>query len=308
MALKFITKPVQKSTGLRKLLHRQFSTQEPGRPITRVHASDITYSSHPFCPRERAYLHQNKKKPPMQRLSTSEHMTFGIGHAVEDLIIAGFIENGMAIGDWKCEHCGKFFRFCKQPPKCDGCGDRRLKYVEVRVTSPITGVSCGIDLVLDFPGDAKHTIVEIKSMDKDQFKQLIAPLAEHQTRSKLYLRSIAEAQGQDDQLFTNLLRTDRAFILYSTKGGYGTACEEVPTWDFWDAAFSPFKDFIIERDDASLDGVVAPALEFKLWYDAFKAGDTELDLPARICSSSMDKRAKSCSCLSPCFIKPKVKS
>lgn len=311
MPLKFITKKVEKSTGLRKLLHRQFAGPQPGRPLSRVHASDITYSSNPFCPRERAYLIRDNKKPPMQRLSTSEHVTYGIGHAVEDMIIEGFTELGMAVGDWKCAHCGSTFKFCKKPFKCDTCGDKRLEYVETRITSPVTGVSCGIDLILDFPGDSKHTMVEIKTMDKDQFKQLIAPLAEHTVRTKLYMRSAAESQDREDQKFTNLLRTDRAFILYTTKGGYGTACEEVMTWDFWDQAFSPFKDFIIERDDASLDNVVAPALEYKAWKDAHdlwvkggKEGEPP-ELPARICASSLDKRAKYCSCLSPCFIAKK---
>lgn len=312
MPLKFITKKVEKSTGLRKLLHRQMAdAAEPGRPLVRVHASDITYASRPFCPRERAYLIRDKKKPPNGRISTSEVVTFGIGHAVEDMIIDSFVQMGMAVGDWKCEHCNRTFHFCKKPAVCMHCGDKRLKYVEVRITSPVTGVSCGIDLILDFPGDAKHTMVEIKTMDKDQFKGLIAPLGEHEQRTKLYMRSCAEAQGWDDQQFTNLIRTDRAFILYSTKGGYGTACEEVPTWEFWDAPFSPFKDFIIERDDKALDTVVQPALIYKLWkemHDAHVASDGAVeapDLPDRICNSSLDKRAKQCSCLNPCFMKAK---
>ena len=310
MPLKFIKKKVEKTTGLRKLLHRQMAdAAEPGRPLTRVHASDVTYSSRPFCPRERAYLIRDKKKPPNGRISTSEVVTYGIGHAVEDMIIASFVEMGMAVGDWKCGHCGKFFKFCKRPPKCDQCGDKRLEYVECRITSPVTGISCGIDLILDFPGDNLHTMVEIKTMDKDQFKQLVAPLAEHTTRTRLYMRSAAESQNLPDQQFTNLLRTDRAFILYSTKGGYGNACEEVPTWEFWDAPFSPFKDFIIERNDKSLDSVVEPALVYKMWKEAHEAwlasgqeGDPPL-LPPRICASSLDKRAKQCSCTAPCFFK-----
>jgi hypothetical protein len=186
-----------------------------------------------------------------------------------------------------------------------------MEHLEQRVLSDITGVSCGVDLLLEMPGEAKHTVVEIKSMDKDVFKTLVAPLAEHHTRTKLYLRSLAESS----QPWTKLVDHSRAFILYTTKGGYGTSCEEVMTWEFWDSPFSPFKDYIVERDDASLDQVVASALEYKVWRDQYdeatEAGDqeglAEIPLPERICASSLDKRAKKCSCLSPCFIQKKAK-
>jgi hypothetical protein len=307
MAMSFIKKPIEKSTGLRKLLHRQLAGVDQARPITRIHASDVTYDARPFCPRERAYLIANGKKPGTQRISTSEHMTFGIGHAVEDMIIDAFVEMGRAIGDWECMHCGRMHRFSKKPVVCSNkdCGHKHFKYVELRVTSPVTGVSCGIDLVLDMPGDALHSVVEIKSMDKEVFKSLVAPLAEHDKRSKLYLQSLAESE----EPWTNLVRTDRAFILYSTKGGYGNACEEVPMWDFWDAPFSPFKDYVIQRDDASIAKVVEKPLQYKAWSDAVQAwrdaGEigTAPTLPPRICTSSLEKRAKACSCQVECWQK-----
>lgn len=292
-------------------MHQQLSGEEPGRPLTRLHASDLTYDAHPFCPRERAYQTILKKKPPNQFLSTSEQITFGIGRWLEDKIVDTFVENGMAVGDWKCRHCSQMYVFCKRPPKCKSCGHRFFEHIEKRVISDITGVSCGIDLLVSLPGNSKHSVIEIKSMDKEMFKTLVAPLAEHATRTKLYLRSLAESS----QPWTNLVDTEKAYILYTTKGGYGTACEEVPTWQFYDAAFSPFKDYVIERDDASIDHIVGPALEFKVWKDQYdeltKAEDSDgladLPLPERICASSLDKRAKKCSCLSPCFIKKMAK-
>lgn len=299
MPLAFIKQGVKKSSGLRRLLHRQIAGVHPGRPLTRVHASDITYESHPFCARERAYLLRDGKQPPMQRLGTSQSVTFDIGRAVEDIIVEAFVEAGMVVGDWKCRHCGRMHKFCKRPFKCskEDCGHKHFDHIEQRVLSDITEVSCGLDLLLALPGQNKHTVVEIKSMDKDIFKSLVAPLAEHATRTKLYLRCLAESS----QPWTNLVRHDMAYILYTTKGGYGTACEEVPTWDFWDEAFSPFKDYVIERDDASLDQVVEPALQLKAWKEAFE-NDPDAPLPPRICSSSLDKRAKKCSCLKPCFM------
>lgn len=300
MPLKFIkTKPV-KVNGLRKHLHRQLAGTHPGRPLTRVHASDVTYAAYQFCPRERAYQHLLKKKPRDQRISTSEHMTFGIGHYVEDEVIETFVEAGMAVGDWKCKHCGSMYVFCKRPPVCKDCGHKHFEHIEKRVTSELSDISCGLDLLLALPGQSKHTVVEIKSIDKDVFKELKAPLAEHEQRTKLYLRCLDESS----QPWTNLVRKDQAFVLYVSKGGYGTACEEVPLWEFWDQAFSPFKDFPILRDDKSIDCVVGPALEYKAWKELFAEIGEEAPLPPRICNSSLDKRAKKCSCLNPCFVKP----
>lgn len=309
MAINFHKNPIKKGNGLREVLHRQLANDaEPGRPLERIHASDITYQDRPFCPRERAILIRDKKKPPTQRLSTSENITYGIGHWLEDKLIETFADAGMAIGDWKCNHCGTVYKFCKRPWKCgtktggNVCGHKHFSYVELRITSPMTGISCGIDLVLEMPGQAKHKMVEIKSMDKDVFKTLQAPLAEHGVRTKLYMRSAAELADCTDNAFNfvKMLDTESAFILYTTKGGYGTACDEVANWNFWDSAYSPFKDYLVQRDDKSLEPYIAKAVEYKVWYDNFKAG-TALPIPGRICTSSIDKRSKQCSSQTPCW-------
>lgn len=302
--MNFIKQKIAKAT-LRKYLHQQLAGEEPGRPLTKVHASDVTGSTQ-FCPRERAYQVLLKKKPPPQRLSTSEQITYGIGRWLEEKIVETFVAAGMVVGTWKCLHCSSKYTFCKRPPKCVECGHRFFEHIEQRALSDLTGISCGIDLLLDMPGEAKHKVVEIKSMDKDVFKALVAPLAEHRTRTRLYLRSIAESS----QPWTELVDTQSALILYTTKGGYGTACDEVPLWNFWDSPFSPFKDYVIERDDNSIEHAVLPALQYKVWKDQVDAavGDkafAEIPLPDRICASSLDKRAKYCSCLNPCFIKSK---
>lgn len=300
MPLSFIKAvPVKKSPGLRKLLHKQLAGPEVGRSFKNLHASDVTHPDYQFCARERAYVHQLNKQPKVGFLSTSENVTYDIGRFVEQKVIDTLAEAGMAVGDWKCLHCGKTAKFCKRPFKCDGCGHPHLKYVELRAKSDVTGVSCGLDVLVHFPGTAKHRVVEIKSIDKDQFKTLVAPLAEHEQRTKLYLKCVAESS----QPWAETIYTDYGYVLYVSKGGYGTQCEEIAMWEFKDAPFSPFKDYVVQRDDEGLKVVLAHVLLFQEWYAAWKAGE-EPELPERLCSSSLDKRAKKCSCLSPCFIKP----
>jgi predicted nucleic acid-binding Zn-ribbon protein len=308
MPLTFIKVPLKKSQGLRKLLHKELAGTGPGRSYKNLHASDVTYSEYQFCARERAYATVLKKQPPLQFLSTSENVTYDIGHFVEHKVIDTLAKAGIAVGDWKCKHCGHTVVMSKLPSKCQKCGHKHFKYIEQRILSEETGVSCGLDVLVLMPGEDKYTVIEVKSIDKEKFKELVAPLGEHGQRTKLYLKCLAESA----QPVAKLIRHDRAYVLYVSKGGYGVACEEVPTWDFKDSAFSPFKDYLIERDDESLKGVLEQPLAFRDWYKKWQElqanedyeAMADLALPPKICSSSLDKRAKKCSCLSPCFIKP----
>jgi hypothetical protein len=299
MALSFIKVAVKKSTGLRKILHKQLAGPEPGRSFKNLHASDVTHPDYQFCARERAYQLRYKKPPANQMLSTSENVTFDIGRFVEKKVIDTFADAGMVIGDWKCRHCGVTAKLCKRPSKCQECGHHHFKHVEQRVLSDLTGISCGLDVLLQLPMTNLLTVVEVKSIDKDEFKTLVAAKAEHSQRTKLYLKCAAESS----QPVAKLIRTDQAFVLYVSKGGYGVSCEEVMTWDFWDSPFSPFKEYLIERDDESLEKILQQPMILQAWLKQWEEDGEPPEVPDRICSSSLDKRAKKCSCLSPCFIK-----
>lgn len=289
MPLKFIKSPIKDKNSLRKTLHGHLAGLEPGRPLKTLHASDLTYSEHEFCPRERALLLRDKAKPPPQRITTSEQVTFRIGWDLEAAVREWFIELGMLVGDWACQHCGRKYLFQKHPYKCKLCSGKHFEYKEVRVQTT-SGIGCGLDMLLDMPGSAKHVVLEHKSIDKEKYKALVAPLADHVRRSKLYLKAVEE----DESDRSNLIRSDRMLILYTSKGGYGTSCPEVKLWDFWDGAFSPFKDFEILRDDEAIEDLDAKAWELEDWK---KTGD----LPCRICQSSLDKRAKKCNKATACW-------
>lgn len=289
MAVGFIKAQKKEETSLRMILHRHLSGYRDGRDIKNLHASEVTHSDPEFCPRLKALRIKLGQENPDEFLSTSLAVTFDIGRKLEDSIVGWFAEMGMAVGDWKCVTCGSEHIFQKRPHKCKTCGCAVFKYKEWRVESPVTGVTCGIDLLLD-KGGKKLKAVELKSMDKEQFKALAMPLAEHRSRSRLYLQSIAESTDPR----ANRVDTSSMEILYVSKGGFGTACSEVETWSFKDASFSPFKPFVIERDDGAIEEYTEKGKAYQQFRETGK-------LPPRICPTTFHPQAKKCKHMIACF-------
>src|SRR3546814_3562070 len=98
----------------------------------------------------------------------------------------------MAIGDWEGMSCGAMHKFTKRPKVCQTCNCKSLRYKELRFVSAVSGASCGVDLAVDF-NIGKLVPVEIKTIDKEEFKKLEMPLAEKRKRGALYCRILKEA-------------------------------------------------------------------------------------------------------------------
>lgn len=290
MAITFLkkAKDFQPKRTAKFFLHQHLSNFDKARPMATVHASDLT-KPEGMCPRAYALHDVTNVKPKDRWLSASERMTFQIGRDQERNIVLWFAEMGRAVCHWKCVACGSVHQFCLRPEKCETCGTRTLEPKEVRFKSAKTGASCGVDMLLAL-GGPKLVPHEIKTMDKDEFKSLKAPLAEHKWRTNLYLRIIAES----DSPWASQIDTSEAAILYTTKGGYGCADPEVKKWGLSDN-FSPFKEFFVERDDKATK---EPAFRAKVVKD-FRDG--KVGMPCGICSSSMSKRAVGCEFKKACF-------
>ncbi|MBN7763677.1 hypothetical protein JYP52_21295 [Nitratireductor aquibiodomus] len=269
-------------------LHQHLSGFEKARPLALVHASELTRPGG-FCPRYYALHDVTGQKPKDQWLSASERMTFQIGRDQEKNIVLWFADMGRAVCHWKCVACGSVHEFCLRPEKCKVCGTRKFDPKEVRFTSTKTGASCGVDMLLAL-GGPRLIPHEIKTMDKDQFKALQAPLAEHKWRTNLYLRIIAES----DYPFASQIETSHGYILYTTKGGYGCADPEVKKWGLSDN-FSPFKEFEIERKDADTKDLAKSAKVVKDFRDG------KVGMPCGICSWPTSKRAAGCAIRKACF-------
>ena len=273
--------------NLRYLLHDHLSGMAPQRGIKKVHASELTRPEG-FCPRFYALADVSRFKPKDAWLGAADVATWQLGRMWQDSIVHWFADMGRAVGHWRCRACNQLHEFQKRPVRCAGCASRAFDPVEVRFESAASGASCGIDMMVDV-GDPLLLPVEIKSMAKDQFKDLLAPLAEHRLRTALYLRLIAESEHP----WASLVQHDRAKVLYVCKGGY-VADAELRRWGLADR-YSPFKEFDVGRDDAQTE---EPSRRARVVKD-FRSG--AVAMPAGICSNALAKRARQCPLAKLCF-------
>ena len=273
--------------NLRYLLHDHLSGFEAPRSLRKVHASELTRPEG-FCPRFYALADAAKIKPKEEWLGAADIATWQLGRMWQDSIVHWFADMGRAVGHWKCLACNQLHEFQKRPVKCAGCGSRAFKPEEVRFESAVSGASCGIDMMVDV-GDPLLLPVEIKSMAKDPFKELLAPLAEHRLRTALYLRLIAESEHP----WSSLVQHDRAKVLYVCKGGY-VADPELKRWGLADR-YSPFKEFDVGRDDAQTE---EPSRRARVVKD-YRSG--AVAMPSGICSNALARRARQCPLAKLCF-------
>lgn len=290
MAISFLkkAKELMPDRSVKYLLHKHLSGFDPARSLQVVHASELT-KEEGFCPRFYAIADEVSFKGKDRWLTTSEAVTFAMGRDLENRVVNAFADMGKAICHWKCVACGKLHQFQKRPLKCETCGVGTLEPKEVRFQSAETGASCGVDMLLAL-GEPKLRPVELKTMDKEQFKALQAPLAEHKWRTNLYMRIIEES----DHSWSSMVATDKATILYVSKGGYGCSDPELAKWGLTEK-FSPFKEYEISRDDAATDDLALRAKVVKHYREGLHG------MPHGICSTAMSKRAAKCPLRSQCF-------
>ena len=274
---------------LKFLLHEHLHVRDPHRGVKTVHASELTHDEREFCPRFYALADVTKAKLPDRWLSTSESVTFAMGKWLQDQVVHWFAEMGRAVGHWVCVSCNQLHEFQLRPVKCKSCGSRVFKPEEVRFVSAKSGASCGVDMLIN-TGKPLLVPVEIKTMDKDVFKALVAPLAEHRLRTTLYLRIIAESGHH----WANRVDTSMAHVLYVSKGGFGCADPQLKTWDIYEH-FSPFKSYEVPRNDK----LAEPQSRLARVVKQFREG--KVGMPAGVCPTAMTKRAKICPLCKACF-------
>lgn len=275
----------------RYLLHDHLRGMKKARSYNTVHASDLMGRDE-FCPREYALGIKTMTSRPDYKAYTYDEAVWAYGHAVEDIVIGWFADMGRAWGDWVCQNCNQLHSFQKRPTSCKKCDAPKevMRYKEVRVQSEASGVSCGLDLLIETPGKARLTIIEIKSLEKDEFKKLAAPFAEHRFRTNMYMRCAAESAHE----MKDRIDVQEAYVLYVTKGGWGWKDENLWRWKLLDGEYSPFKEYVIKRDNSLTDHHVELATMVKAFKETGK-------LPLGVCPTSIHKRAKNCPLSSKCF-------
>lgn len=294
MAILKTKKQYKKDNGLKWLLHNELSTIEPPRPLDILHASDLTKEDKPFCPRYRAILLRDGDKRNSEKLGTSLNITYQMGRWYENQVRNVWLRNEV-IGDWKCTSCDEITYEKQTAPdmdECHNCGASGVvaQYVEPRAYSPKYETSCGIDMFL-WDGEM-ITPVEIKSLDKDYFRDLKAPMSEHRHRTKFYLDLLEHSTWMDYDVKINV---EYAHILYVCKA-FGFADDYEGRAGIDDAKFSPFKEYIVKRGEhKDMKGLYDKALQVKKYK---KTGV----LPKReVCTNYACKRAKWCEVKETCF-------
>ena len=271
---------------IKQMIHARVGGNEPARGQETIHASDLTKTQPTYCPR--AVRLMELTDPPVKRapqfLPVATAITFNEGRDKQARLNNDWLRDVM-YGTWRCRACSHIHKptFSPYPDGgCDDCGYRVWEYLEPRIIDFVSKTSGGIDAVVDV-GKKKLHIVECKIMKADQFKGLAAPLSEHRVRTRLYLRQIAGSK----QKYAKKLETDYAHILYIMRG-HGYKQE--------DGIISPFKEFIVERDDSEVQHFIgmAHALTLSRQEDGY-------GFPAGICSTQMCDRAKACPVSKQCF-------
>lgn len=289
MALQ-VLKSLKKQPSIKFLIHKELAGWEKARNDGVVHASDLMKDLE-FCPREWALRRETGVKPKDQFIGTALKVTFAHGRDVEHHIRNDWLRP-YVVGNWRCDVCGhKHDVFGKYPKvNCPSCNFKRWEYMETNFVSPHTGITGGIDCLVDV-NEPKHRILEIKTMDKDEFKKLVAPLAEHKARTSLYLR-LADESHLDESSKVN---TKEAHIIYVSKS-YGFKDESLSEAGIKDSPFSPFKEFVIQRDDSLTENVLIRARVVHLFHQ-----DKAIGMPCGICTNGLEKRAQQCSAVKACW-------
>ena len=270
----------QENNTLAGYLKDHLEGYQKARSIHKIHASDLTKDDPEFCPREIALLRINQKARKDQFIGQATKVAFEIGEAYHDLVRDKWLRE-IAVGNWICPHCKYKVEFSKLPKTvCPQCEYTDWQYDEVGFYSGELGISGHIDYIADL-NMQKHIIVEIKSMDKDQYADLVAPLAEHRIRTSLYLKIIESS----DSPYKDHIDLTHARILYVSKG-YGKKDD--------DGKFTPFKEYIIKRNDDAIQSYLDKAV-------AMVAFTEKGLIPCGVCKNAFDKRMKSCGAATHCF-------
>jgi hypothetical protein len=270
----------QRAKGIVSLLDSKLSGFKPSRSYREIHVSMLTDGAG-FCPREVALLQLVGKQRKGKYISTALQVAFDNGAALHDLTRNVWLRDEV-VGCWHCPGCGVQVGFSKRPKgRCPKCLRAMWEYREEVFIDPATKVSGSIDFFLDL-GEGKLVMCETKSIGKDDFKALRAPLAEHRVRTQTYLTLIARS-GRPE---VGRIELGYARVLYISKG-YG-AKDEVH------GKVIPFREFVVDRNDdvgGAMLAKASPVLEFR-------EGGL---IPQGICPTAYTHRAKGCAVVAECF-------
>jgi hypothetical protein len=261
------------------VLRQQLGGLQLGRPMNVLHASDIT--KHDFCPRKWAFFDLLEKDPPSQMVSTALAVTYQMGTVTESLLVEEWAGEYI-VGNWRCRLCEEQRSMMSKPEGYCSTGKKHWwQHVQMVVYAPEYGLQGGIDALFNI-GAPQLVVTEIKIMAPQEFEAILMPLPEHRLRTSLYLWIIDNSQHS----YRDKINLTEARVLYVSRG-FGKLNAE------WNEIL-PFKEFVVKRDDLSLNDSLKRARLLKVFRETGA-------MPGGICTTALDKIAKNCSVCQPCF-------
>lgn len=272
--LKSATERAKAKGGVKGLIHHEVGGFEDARDQKEIHASELTKDSE-YCPRQVRFMELMDKKHRDHWINMPLRITFDEGRDKQFRLNNDYLRKQM-VGYW-------FDTFITGSPEIWSVGQPSSmhQYVEPFFIDPISEAQGSIDGLVKLPEQEKLRVIEVKIMATSMFRDQKAPLGEHKLRTQLYLSLIARS----DHPHKNEIDWQKASVIYWLRG-YGFKDEN--------GEISPFKEFIVKRDDDAVEYLFEKAKALTL----ARGGGP---LPDKICNHQMCPRAEKCPVSKECF-------
>jgi hypothetical protein len=243
-----------------------------------VHVSSLINGD--WCPRAHL-IHRAHAQDHYENVLPQMRIVWALGRAAEQHVRSQFIRahgKHRVIGKWQCL-CGESTRegVGAEFVKCTGCGSPIETYRELVLHDAELGLIGSPDLVF-VAEDGGYEVVEIKSIKKDGFAELIGPKPDH----------VLQCYGYVDFLRRTTGNRVNGRVLYVAK-------------DFINPKQSPYREYRIDDHFEATASQVYDGLKYTL--SKMREHQQSNTLPERLdaCSSPASKRARNCAACTLCF-------
>lgn len=242
-----------------------------------THVSALTS----FCGR-RSLLMQQQDRQSLRSVTGGERVMWRIGRAVESHIREQYLaarNNQNVLGRWTCL-CGKALHvgLHNSSSRCNDCNSPLNVYGEFTLRDEEAKIVGNPDLLILH--ESSVVVSEIKSMKKDQWELLTAPLPDHVFQAGMY-HDLLKRQAARYRVHST------GVFIYCTK-------------DYKHG--SPYKEFHVDFTKPSLVAIREMIRNSVL--DALHAQQTQDLVPRTVCASPNCAMAKACPVATVCFNLP----
>lgn len=235
-----------------------------------------------MCAR-RTRFQDESGQPEYDWASGPQRIVWKIGRAVEkhirDSYIKGIKGKGV-IGKWacKCERTTMDGEFQKSSA-CAFCRTAPTEYVEITLFDHEAGICGNPDLLAVMGKDGKLYVIEVKSMNGEEFDELAAAKPDHVFQGAAYRRLLIK-NGYENV-------SEKILVVYATKK--------------YSFRGSPYKPFMVNVDKPEINAVLDG-----IWENARLIRRSRIDgvIPERTeCVSPSSPQAKKCAFVTDCFMR-----